>query len=488
MTLFPQAQNTLKMLKLSSDLRLGFLQMAMSFYGVCYEMFRLEMSRRRDAAEDILEWTPEWLREELRPLLDLYYAESRELAGYQANAVMEALEDMYETRRGEADFLELLAEDPPQQDWTFPYGARDVLLDLPGFRLIDVSREGPHEVRNYTVVVAPRAGHHSNIAERVALSMRDRGLTRMAVVEQKCADDIPLYVEGRMHSEGFAGQVEQYRQMLELLRERTGRPAHLVAICQPGPLLMSTLILYPHLGRTFGSAGAPMHTDAQEGPLTDFARSMGEWFIDLALAFSGRSVRLDRPGAGRPAFDGRLQVLGFYLLGLNQHLRNLTRLLHDLRQGNEEAAARQKSFYQWYNFAHHFPAEFIRDTYKKVFVRNDLARGELEVGERRIGLADYPARVPIWALGGSRDDIAPPGQATGHMDLLDQVSADHKLKLICEGGHMGLFRSSRVLGNEYARIVRFLLDHSDRDGRGDRPEREEAGGSETVAGGARQGR
>ena len=84
--------------------------------------------------------------------------------------------------------------------------------------------------------------------------MRDQGLTRMAIVEQKCAEEIPLYVDGRRHDEGFDGQVNQYRMVLEYLKDLTGYPSHLIAICQPGPLLMSTLILYPHLGKTFGSS------------------------------------------------------------------------------------------------------------------------------------------------------------------------------------------------------------------------------------------
>ena len=139
----------------------------------------------------------------------------------------------YERKRhGEAEFLKLFCEAPPCQCFDEP---GTVLADLPGMRLIDISRDEAHHIKNYTVVFAPRAGHHSNIAERVALYMRDQGLTRMAIVEQKCAQEIPLYVGGERHHEGFDGQVEQYRTILEILKEKTGQPAHLVAVCQPGP-------------------------------------------------------------------------------------------------------------------------------------------------------------------------------------------------------------------------------------------------------------
>jgi polyhydroxyalkanoate depolymerase len=365
-------------------------------------------------------------------------------------------------RLAELEFIKIFTEEVPRQDWTVEYDDTKVLLDLPGLRLIDISGDVQHKILNYCVVFAPRAGHHSNIAERIALYMRDRGLTRMAVVEQKCAEDIPLYVEGERHSEGFNGQVEQYRRVLEHLKEKTGYPPHLVAICQPGPLLMSTLLLYPHLGKTFGSAGAPMDTEGERGYITEFARLVGEKYIDRLVMLLGHTITEEHQGAGRESYDGRLQVLGFYILGINQHYRNFRRLLTDLKRGNQEEAERQKVFYQWYNCVHHSPVGFIRDTYKRIFVRNELINGELIIQGKKLSIKNYPGSVPIWALGGSKDEVAPPRQATGHMALIDSVPRENKLTLICEAGHMGLFRARKILEDYYSKIVEFIDSHSDK--------------------------
>ena len=70
--------------------------------------------------------------------------------------------------------------------------------------------------------------------------------------------------------------------------------------------------------------------------------------------------------------------------------------------------------------------------------------------------------MPIWALVGTKDDIAPPLQATGHMGLLTNVPEKDKLTMVTEAGHMGLFRFSRVLKDEYSKITAFLLERSDR--------------------------
>ena len=195
------------------------------------------------------------------------------------------------------EFIDFIAKHPPQQDWSWPQETSRGLLDLPDMRLIDISEPSGHTIRNYTVVFAPRAGHHSNIAERTALYLRAHGLTRMAVVEQKCAEDIPLYVDGSRHYTNFDSQVAQTSRLLAHLKEKTGVPPHLVAICQPGPLLMATLIRYPRLGKTFGSAGSPMHTEAEKGFLTDFARVAGPNYLDNLLSLFALQIPDSKTGA-----------------------------------------------------------------------------------------------------------------------------------------------------------------------------------------------
>ena len=373
------------------------------------------------------------------------------------------LDRFYTDRLGEIEFFNFFTEELPSQDWSFAYDDTNILLDLPGMRVIDISLDIKHKVKNYAVVFAPRAGHHSNIAERVALYMRDAGLSRMAVVENKCAEDIPLYINGKRHRENFDGQVSQYKKVLEHLQQITGHPSHLIAVCQPGPLLISTLILNPHLGKTFGSAGAPMHTEGESGLLTNFARAMGEDYIDLLIKLFGYTPPADRAGAGRKCFDGRIQVLGFYLMGMEQHFRNLTKLLSDLKEGNEKEAQRQMSFYRWYNYVIHFSEGFLQDTFKKIFVKNELIRGTLCIHGEKISIENYPGSVPIWSIGGTKDDITPPLQATGHMNLIKSVPRENKLTLICDKGHMGLFRAVSVLKNYYKKVVEFILAHSDYD-------------------------
>ena len=462
MTLFPSLLNQLEALKIPVKTSLACTELQMKTVSTGFGLFNNSCFLARNTG---LYWKalfPFLSQTAIEDLLHLYHDGPQRLLETFKHAVIESLDHFRQAREGELEFLDLFTANRPSQDWTVEYDPSNVLLELPGFRVIDISTARRHKLKNYTVVFAPRAGHHSNIAERVALFLRDQGLSRMAVVEQKCAEDIPLYIDGKRHYEDFEGQVDQYRHILQHLKDKTGRAPHLVAICQPGPLLMTTLILYPQLGRTFGSAGSPMHTQAQGGFLTDFARMAGSHYIDIMLALFGRRIGPDRPGAGRESFDGRLQVLGFYLLSYNQHLKNLRNLLNDLKNGNREAAERQKAFYLWYNTVHHFPAGFIRDTYKKIFIQNALINGSLRIANRTVGIDDYPVSVPLWALGGTADSIAPLLQAVGHMERIVSVPEKNKLTLQCDAGHMGLFRSRKVLERYYKQIAEFMLARSDK--------------------------
>ena len=461
MTLFPHLLNQLEALKIPIRTSLSCTEMQLKTISAGFELLNSQQNLIRNTGRYLSTLFPFAHRSSIEKMLDFYSAGPRSLLEAIRQSVLESLSCFRQAREGELEFLDFFTTRPPGQDWTVAYDQSNIMLDLPGFRLLDISAGGAHRLRNFTIVFAPRAGHHSNIAERVALFLRDRGLSRMAVVEQKCAEEIPLYIDGKRHYEDFEGQVNQYRRILEHVKHATGCAPHLVAICQPGPLLITTLMLYPHLGQTFGSAGSPMHTDAERGFLTDFARLAGSHFIDIMLALFGRRIGSDRPGAGRDSYDGRLQVLGFYLLGYDQHLKNLKNLLNDLKSGNRSAADRQKAFYTWYNTVHHFPAGFIRDTYKRIFIKNELINGSLRIGNRSVGIGDYPESVPIWALGGTKDNIAPPLQATGHMEYIDTVHPENKLSLLCDGGHMGLFRSRRILERYYGKIAEFMLAHSD---------------------------
>ena len=263
MTLFPHAMSSLEAMKLPIQTALALNEIQVQSMADSTDLCKNAHDMVFGWARQFSHFLPSGYLQNGDKLLKFYQEGATSLLDSIKENWIGQLNRFQRQRSGELEFLNLFTDPCERQDWSVECDRTKILLDLPGMRVIDISADIRHRIHNYGVVFAPRAGHHSNIAERVALFLRDQGLTRMAVVEQKCADDIPLSVNGHRHREDFEGQVDQYRQVLELLKLRTGYSPHLIAICQPGPLLLSTLILHPELGKTFGSAGSPMHTEAE---------------------------------------------------------------------------------------------------------------------------------------------------------------------------------------------------------------------------------
>lgn len=459
---FPNTLTQLEATRLYLDSLLAGLRFQRDFAETTFQIFNSNLKYGFDSFRNVWQLFPGFPQDSYQAQLSLWEQWTQSWFELFQHQTVSSLQTQFDEREADLKFVNCFLKAPSPQGWQLSGGDGRVMLDLPSLRLIDLSEaEEECPIRNYTVVFAPRAGHHSNVAEPTAIFLRSQGLSRIAVVEQKCAEDIPLTVDGHRHSENFDGQIDQYREVLTYLKDLTGVPSHLVAVCQPGPLLMATLIQDPTLGKTFGSAGSPMHTEYEKGFLTEFSRLMGEDYIDRLIDLFPADISEDKIGAGRLGYDGAMHIFGFYVMGLHKHLKNFFALFQHIHNGDDAEVERQVNFYEWYNTVCHLPADYIRDTYKKIFVRNELIKGDLVIKGQSIGIRDYPADVPIWAIGGSIDDIAPVGQATGHLALLDQVPSEKKLKLICDAGHMGLFRSQRILEEYYTEIAAFMRKHSD---------------------------
>ena len=63
------------------------------------------------------------------------------------------------------------------------------------------------------------------------------------------------------------------------------------------------------------------------------------------------------------------------------------------------------------------PALFATPIKRSLF-KTRLIRGRLKIGRKTVAITNYPNQIPIWALGGTADRIAPPLQAVGHLDMI----------------------------------------------------------------------
>ena len=189
MTLFPQILNNLEVMKIPIQRNIDLAEMATESFSLGFDFIQTLQRMSCLVTKGFLCSTPHPNQEACGELLEIYRQGSESILNQWKEQILESLAGFHRRRSGELKFLEFFTEKTTPQKMNVDQESMKVLLDLPGLRLIDISAQVEHKIRNFAVVFAPRAGHHSNIAERAAYYMRDQGLTRMAIVEQKCAEE-----------------------------------------------------------------------------------------------------------------------------------------------------------------------------------------------------------------------------------------------------------------------------------------------------------
>jgi len=99
-----------------------------------------------------------------------------------------------------------------------------------------------------------------------------------------------------------------------------------------------------------------------------------------------------------------------------------------------------------------YPGRSFGQLYHRFFRENDLADGTIELGDRRISLADIEA--PVLAIGGEADVIAPV-PAVHHLGDLLPNAAEVRLAT-APGGHLGVLTGRNARGTTWRMLDDFL--------------------------------
>jgi polyhydroxyalkanoate synthase subunit PhaC len=102
-----------------------------------------------------------------------------------------------------------------------------------------------------------------------------------------------------------------------------------------------------------------------------------------------------------------------------------------------------------------YPGRTFGQLYHRMFRANDLAEGHLDLGGRRIELADI--EVPVLAVGGADDTIAPANAVRHLLDLLPNAAAA-RFEL-APGGHLGVLTGREARSTTWLIVDGFLADH-----------------------------
>ena len=164
-------------------------------------------------------------------------------------------------------------------------------------------------------------------------------------------------------------------------------------------------------------------------------------------------------GAGRRVLPGFVQLAGSISHNFERHMNAHWDFFAHLVEGDREAAAAHRRFYDRFFSVLDLPAEFFYDTLVSVFQEHRLACGTMTWRE----LAIEPqalARPALLTIEGGLDDVSTPGQTRAAHALCPAIPAARRAHhLEPAAGHLALFYGRHWRGAILPRIAAFIRTH-----------------------------
>ncbi|MBY5937486.1 alpha/beta fold hydrolase [Marinobacter nauticus] len=103
-----------------------------------------------------------------------------------------------------------------------------------------------------------------------------------------------------------------------------------------------------------------------------------------------------------------------------------------------------------------YPGGVIQDTVVRVWIDNQLAKGQIQIGDDFARLENVNAN--LLAIAGQEDTLATPGAAKR---VMDHVSSTDKTFRVAPGGHMGILAGSKAPRASWLELADWLAARSD---------------------------
>ena len=330
----------------------------------------------------------------------------------------------------------------------------DIIADKPFMRAINfavldekhnpIERDVPK-----VLLIAPMSGHFSTLLRGTVEALLP--FADVTITDWKNARNVPP----------SAGEFDlgTYQQYLIEMMQFMGHDTHAVGVCQPTvPLLAAVAQMAEDnddnqpLSMTL--MGGPIHPSANITGPVKLAKDHSIYDFKRVTGF----VPFPHDGALRRVYPGFLQLQGFMAMNLDRHYKSHRDYLNHLMGGDNDFVAKHRDFYDEYMAVMDMTAEFYLETIEKVFQREDLPHGTLELNGRLID-PSYITNTALMTIEGGLDDIAGKGQTVAAHALCSNLPEDMKFAhLEQQAGHYGIFNGSKFNQNIVPRMIGFMHD------------------------------
>jgi poly(3-hydroxybutyrate) depolymerase len=313
----------------------------------------------------------------------------------------------------------------------------------------DLSALPPRAPDPAVLIVAPMSGHYATLLQgTVETFLPDH---EVYITDWTDARMAPLYL-GRFDLHDYIDCVA------EMIRQ-IGPATNVVAVCQPGPAVLSAIALMEEEGDPLAPAtmtfmGSPI--DARKSPTAPNVLAMekpASWFQQQMI----HTVPPNYPGAFRRVYPGFVQLASFVGMNLTRHIDAHREYFNNLVKGDGETAQKHRSFYEEYLSVMDLTEEFYMQTIVDVFQEFKLPKGELMHRDRLVR-PDKIKRVALMTVEGEHDDISGIGQTQAAHEICTSIPDAMRFDYVQPGvGHYGVFNGRRFATEIYPRMREFIL-------------------------------
>jgi len=306
-----------------------------------------------------------------------------------------------------------------------------IRLDLRTMRLCEYSKgEGVP-----TIVYAPYAGHTAMIADyhkgqSLVETLMQNGIGHLLLTDWKSAtDDMKDF------------DIDTYLADMVVAIDDLGGRVNLVGLCQGGWMAAMLAARFPDKVHKLVLAGAPIDTDAGNGPIKQMAHQ-------ITNAFYAQLV-----GMGGGLMKGSFMLQGWKNMNPVEHY---FQAYIDLYEHIEDPnyLKKEEVFQSWYENPIDLPGRWYLQVIDQIFKRNLLAKGKFIGLGRTLHLKDITC--PIYLIAGTKDDITTPEQILDAAHYFG-TPASHIVKKSIPGGHIGLFMGANALKNDWPDVARWIM-------------------------------
>ena len=289
-----------------------------------------------------------------------------------------------------------------------------------------------------TLVDAPYAGHTAVIADyhkgqSLVETLLANGVEHVALTDWKSATEDMKDLE-----------IDNYLADMIVAIDDLGGCVNLVGLCQGGWVTAMIAARFPEKVNALVLAGAPIDTDAGNGPVKRLAH-------ELPLSFYEELVEL-----GGGLMRGKFMLQGWKNMHPAQHyIREHIELYEHI--DDPVYLSKKETFEGWYENPVDLPGRWYLQAISRLFKENQLAKGRFTALGRRLDLRAITC--PTYLLAGADDDITTSEQVLDAAKYLGTPQHD-VVRKTAPGGHIGLFMGAGTLKEYWPGIARWIVDRS----------------------------